>query len=412
MPVDGWLTEPRKNVYGKSRWDSSRDSAEFICWLMDYTGRDVMYSEGECTGGAARSRLTADMNVLTDEAATKRKYANADMYEPYPTFMCFTALKCSAQIADSIGQFEIANKWRNYAQRLHDGMIRLLASGDHTDRTWRISYNSIWPTPQDSLVQAFLAVYRDGFDPQKLDPVMTPITRNTLRHRIEMPSGYNAALGMGYGLGWQGMAALILDEMDDAGKILTNIARYSYDKNMDYYDAKRNIDWRQWLWLIPEGTNVLPDGRWHRIGDLSNGANQGNVIHAIEICVGVDDTDTNELKIMPRVVQSIQDINVANYKAVIKKSGKFTVIRLSYTYDRDRVEFKFRCSEEVPLMSVRLGPFSESRAHEIERILQEKHYHKIRLDQSGTFDGQPAWWIWLEKMENISEVSVKGISKN
>ena len=63
-------------------------------------------------------------------------------------------------------------------------------------------------------------------------------------------------------------------------------------------------------------------------------------------------------------------------------------------------------------MSVRLGPFSESRAHEIERILQEKHYHKIRLDQSGTFDGQPAWWIWLEKMENISEVSVKGISKN
>ena len=39
---------------------------------------------------------------------------------------------------------------------------------------------------------------------------------------------------------------------------------------------------------IPEGSNILPDGSWHRIGDLSNGANQGITLHALELCAGID----------------------------------------------------------------------------------------------------------------------------
>ena len=53
-PTGEWLTETRDSVYRKSRWQSTKDATDFICWLLDYTGRDVVYSEGEFTGWAAK----------------------------------------------------------------------------------------------------------------------------------------------------------------------------------------------------------------------------------------------------------------------------------------------------------------------------------------------------------------------
>jgi hypothetical protein len=293
-PRDDWLTAPRKHIYGKSRWNSTCDAADFICWLMDYTGMDVMWSEGESTGWGGNSpaglRLVPEgMADETDPAKIKKNYANSDMYEPYPTYVCMTALRCSAQIAEAMADAALAKKWRAYADRLQAGMIRLLLDGEHGSRMWRVSPYSIYPSLQDSLVQAWFSIYYDGLDPHRLDPEMTKITRNTLVRQLDQQYGHAAVLGMGYGQGWLTKAALLLDEMDDAGPLLYNIAKYTYDKNMDYVDEKRGIDWQKWLWIIPEGTNILPDGRWYRIGDLSNGANQGPAMHALELCAGVDE---------------------------------------------------------------------------------------------------------------------------
>lgn len=242
-PTDDWLTAPREEIYGHSRWDASRDAADYICWLMDYTRRDVVYCEGEATGWAGGGALAPrGWWEETDRDQILKNYAAADLYEPYPSYVCMTALRCSAQMADAIGETEQAEKWRSYADRIQTAMIRELAQGPAHKRVWRVSPYSVLPSMQDSLVQAWFSFYYDGLDPNRWDPQMTQITRNTFERQINQPYGHKPVLAMGYGMGWITKAALTLDEMDDAGKLIVNIAKYSYDKNMDYVDEERGID--------------------------------------------------------------------------------------------------------------------------------------------------------------------------
>jgi len=184
-PTGGWFTAPRSDVYEKSPWQSSIDSTEFICWLLDYTKRDVVYSEGETTGWCGHGNHT--LPGMADET--------------------------------------------NYAK-----------------------------------------------------------------------------------------AALILDKMDDAGILLTNLAKYSYDKNMNYVDKSRGIDWRNFQWIIPEGTVIRADESWYRISDLGNGANQGIALHALELCAGIDDTNPKDLKIIPRVPAPLSGLEITDFPVLIPNS--------------------------------------------------------------------------------------------
>ncbi len=413
-PTGSWLTTLRDNVYGYSRWDTSRDAADFICWLMDYTAMDVIYSEGESTGWGKRTAsgglllVPEGMVDETDLVKIRKNYANSDMYEPCPTYVCMTALRCSAQIADAIGNTQRAAKWRRYADRLQEGMIRLLAVGDHNFRTWKVSRCSIWPSHQDSLVQAWFSIYYDGLDPQRLHPEMTHITRNTLKHRqLSQPYGYKPVLAMGYGMGWITKAALILDEMDAAGKLLLNIARYSYDKNMNYVDEQRGIDWRRWLWIIPEGTNLLPDGRWYRIGDLSNAANQGPAMHALELCAGIDDTKPQDLKILPRVPDPLTGLEIENFFVLVPDNRGLATARVNYLYHKRPLRFSLTSDRLLPTLSLRLGPFDRNRAQSLAAGYKNAQSGTIRLESSGKYRNQDAWWIWIEGMVNLSSLEIE-----
>jgi len=406
-PTEEWLTAPRPHVYGKSRWDSTRDAAEFVCWFMDYTGRDVIFSEGEVTGWGGGPHLPLcppGMSRETDPEKIRRNYANADMYEPYATYTCMVALRCSAQIADALGERELASRWRAYADRLQAGMVRLLKVGDHNNLCWRVSPYSVLPSLQDSLVQAWFSIYLDGYDPGRWDSMMTSITRNTLRRQLSQRYGHAPVLAMGYGQGWLTHAALMLDEMDDAGKLLWNLAKYTYDKNMDYVDPQRGIDWRKWLWIIPEGTCILPNGMWYRIGDLSNGANQGPAMHALEACAGIDDTDPQHVRILPRAPSPLAGIEVENFPVLIPAEKGLQVARLRYSW-RKGGTFTLSCDKPIPLLSVRLGPFASE--EDARRWLQTNTLPsgaKTRLQASGHADGKPAWWVWFEEMHTVSQI--------
>lgn len=409
QPTDAWLTAPRENVFGKSRWDTTREAAEFICWLMDYTGMDVMWSEGETTGwgGPHLNMVPKGMRDETDPAKIKGNYANSAMYQPYPTYVCMTALRCSADLAEAIGDDEIANRWRTYADRLQSGMLRLLVEGDHGNMTWIQSRYSVLPSLQDSLVQAWFAIYRDGLDPKRLHPQMTAITRNTLRRQLSYPYGHKPVLAMGYGMGWITKAALILDELDDAGPLLANIAKYSYDKNMDYVDEKHGIDWRKFLWLIPEGTNLLPDGRWYRIGDLTNGANQGPAMHALELCAGIDDTHPGNLKILPRVPDPLTGLEVDNFLVLVPDGKKLTRARISYQFNREKKTFSLRSDRPLPTLSIRLGPFPDGTAAiDSQESFTFPIESKQRIETSGTYNGKPAWWLWVEAIRDATSVNI------
>ena len=253
------------------------------------------------------------------------------MYEVYPTQTCLVALRCAAKMAEAASELELAARWRSDADRIQAGMLRLLRVGDITAPEWRVSFNSVLPSLMDCLAPAFLSQYCDGLDPNGWDKEMSRTTRNTLRRQLAQRSGQHRSF-MGDGIGWLTHSALILDEMDDASKLLSNIAKYTYDKNMDYADDQRGIDWRKWAWIVPEGVNLLPDGSWYRLSDLSNGANQGPVMHALEACLGIDDTDPAHIKILPRLPHPLAGLDVDNLAIVIAHEGKTELARLSYTW--------------------------------------------------------------------------------
>lgn len=413
-PTGEWLTTPREEIFGKSRWDVTREAAEFVCWLMDYTGMDVLYCEGETTGWGGKApwgmRLTGveDWPNETDREKIRRNYANANMYEVYPSHVCMIGLRCSAQIADALGKTDEAKRWRTYADRLQAGMVRLLAVGEHGSMKWKESRFSVYPSLQDSLVQAWFAIYYDGLDPQRWDAEMTGITRNTLRRQLSHPYGHAAVLGMGYGQGWLTKAALILDEFDDAGPLLANIPKYVYDKNMNYVDEERGIDWRKYQWMVPEGTNILPDGSWYRIGDLTNGANQGPIMHVIELCAGIDDTKPAELKIMPRVPDPLTGIEVVDFQVLIPEGERLSRAKVSYTYDRKSGAFKLETDRPLPTLAVRLGPFTQEQATR-ERLAGAAFPNGStqRIETSGHFHGKAARWIWVEDLRDVSNVEIE-----
>lgn len=412
-PSGDWLMAPRADVYGKSRWDSTRDAANFICWLMDYTGRDVMWCEGETVGWGGGPHLplmasAEDRAKVKDSLADRVKcYANANMYEPYPTWVCATALRCAAQMAEAANAPDDAKRWRQYADRLQRGMIRDLTEGDHVNTVWRVAPSSTYPSLQDSLVHAWFAFYFDGYDSKRWDPVMTPISRNTLKRQLAQRPGTAPVLAMGYGQGWLTKSALLLDDMDSASPLLLNIARYSYDKNMDYVDKERGIDWREYLWLIPEGTNILPDGSWHRIGDLTNGANQGPAMHAIEMCAGVDDTRPADLKLMPRVPDPLTGIYVQNFQMLIPSNQPgfgLTSSKINYSFVKNE-SLRLTSSIPLPKLSIRVGPYADQKdAQKVMELLKETQIPdtaKARIESLGTYQQKDAWWVWVEDLENV-----------
>lgn len=400
-PVDEWLTAPRAHRYGLSRWDSQRDAAEFICWLMDYTGRDAIFSEGESTswggGPPGTPQNPEGWATETDMEVIRGYYRDFEVYfQSYPTWTCAIALMASAQMGDAAGQDAYAERWRAYAARIRAAMLDEMAVGEPGAETWKYAGHSVFPSHNEALVQAFLAAYIEGYDHNDWDPDLLPITRRTLRERIERPNMGRAVIGLGYGQGWLLHSTLAMDEMDAAANAIRDLARFAWDKNMDYQDPERGIDWRRWQWIFPEGVNALPDGSWHRIGDLGNGANAGPPIQAMLFAAGVDDTRPGRIRVLPRVLDPMDGMTLGNLQTVVADgAGGLAVARVGYDY---RLGQHFRLSSDLPLpgLEVRLGPFaSESEAASaIAGGLPAGA--TTRPVQSGIWRGGDAWWLWVE----------------
>jgi hypothetical protein len=312
-------------------------------------------------------------------------------------------LQVSAEIADSLDHYDESQRWKNYASRIEKQIVPRLTFDSSLGTTWRYCKKSVWPSAMESLAFAFLSIYKTGIDTKKWDTTYYNITHRTYQQRINQKTKYSPVLGMGYGLGWLTQSALILDKLDDASKLLYNLAKFSYDKNMNYYDTKTQKDWRKWLWIIPEGTNILPDSSWYRIGDLGNGANQGIAMHAIESCIGLDDSKRDTIKIMPRLVDDASKITIENLY-VLTSSG---VSAINYQYERCKF-FKLESKKPINNLSIRIGPFSsEKNADDSAKKIRCNVASSPRIEMWGTSNGKNAWWIWLEDMKNVEKIRIR-----
>jgi len=369
MRYSAWLSTGKDPAWLRQRWEPAIAAAEWLCFVLDYTGQDVLYceSEGTCYG------LGFDRDA-------------ENPYDTYPHYDIFTnvlgclALRQYAEMARSLGEPERAARWDGYAQRIETDLMRKCVDHDPTyGDVWRVHPNSIWPQFDERLTPVFELPYWLGLDAAKLPAEVLRISRNSLRMQIGNPPDYHHGLGLGYGQGWIAAAALLLDEMQTARPLLDNLARYMYFPKHPH------------PFTGIEGIVVNEDGDF-RVRNGSIGIDEGLfVTRVFRVMMGIDDTDPAQTVLMPRLPEGYDSIRVADHPVLTGDPARPTVTRLSYTLRKRAEGMELTVSARDPLRSLRarLGPFEAPvQGATLTVNGQEQPTEWTRSGDS--------WWAWAE----------------
>ncbi len=186
-----------------------------------------------------------------------------------------------------------------------------------------------------------------------LDEKFKLVTENSYQRLVDYTRMYTpyCAYGaaMGYSQGFVTQTALLLDRMDEASEMLRWIAR------LTYYDAPIEAE----KYLVPEGAEIIPTGEfWHRIGDLGNGVQQAEIIKALRLVLGVDNTGGDyDLQLVPRLPLDWTGMKTEEYPVWIQKNGKPHRVELDYDLQRvgRGLVFTVHSDAALPKLEVRLG---------------------------------------------------------
>jgi hypothetical protein len=196
------------------------------------------------------------------------------------------------------------------------------------------------------------------------------LARRTYAAQIASEPCYQHARAFGYGQGFITRAALLLDEIDDAGALIERLCHYAYSPKLQ-------------LWIVPEGTVVHPSGAyWYRSGDHGNTAQQVEILKVIRLIAGIDDLTPGRLTLVPRLPAGLTEMIVEDYSVLDAVCGNATV---NYRLERRKDGMVFECRRTgTNPMRVRLGPFpADARLRATPQ--------PTRTVRSG-----PGQWAWFE----------------
>jgi hypothetical protein len=356
-----WKRLPGRDAWLRSHWDDVEALGNWVVWQFDNPAlsgatNDVLRTDSESAGGTG--------------------------YSVYPDFICLDALRGLAQMADSIGRHADANQWRETAARLKKGIGKeYIVDDPKYGRVWTLKHAG-WPNRSTVFGPIIILADLQGFEPEDGDPNWRTVTEASYQRLLGMYQvprvfGYFGT-AMGYGQGFVTQTALLLDKMDDAGKMLNWAARLTYDPRYEPY-------------IVPEGCELEPDGRyWHRTGDLGNGVQEAEIVKALRIVIGVDDNHPETLRLFPRMPYGWNEINIQDYPTLVKTGGKQEQIPLAYKLIRsnDGMSIQVTAKKPLPAVELRLGPFqSESKTP---RVLLDKHPVDAGYEKSGD-----SFWVRL-----------------
>jgi hypothetical protein len=167
---------------------------------------------------------------------------------------------------------------------------------------------------------------------------------------------------MGYGQGFVTQSALLLDRMHDATIMLDWAAKEIYDPRFGSF-------------ITPEGVQIDPRGHfWYRAGDLGNGVQEAEIIKALRIMIGVDDTKPQRLRIYPRMPYGWNEMSVDQFPALVASQGKTEIAHMHYRLARTgrQMNLDISADRQLGAVAIRLGPFeSQPRASEV--LINGKH---------------------------------------
>lgn len=353
-----WQRLPDRDEWLRSRWPDVKATGDWILWQFDHpeisgATNGVLYTTSECSAGEG--------------------------YSVYADDICMDALQALAQMADSIGETNSAEQWRDRAESMQKAIAsRYVVTDPKYGRAWTLRFAG-WPNQSTVLGPLiFLADYQ-GFAPEDDDPAWRPLNEAAYQQLIDayQPFGFYGQ-AMGYGQGFVTQSALLLDRMRDATRMLDWTAKEIYDPRLDCF-------------IVPEGVQIDPTtGRfWYRVGDLGNGVQEAEIVKILRLVIGVDDTRPNRLQFFPRMPYGWNEIAVEKYPVLFEQSGKMETTLLRYKLKRsgDGMKLKISSDKELGPVAIRLGPFEKQPDASNIRV-NGKCPTETSIEHSGD-----SWWV-------------------
>ncbi len=325
-----WQRMPDRDEWLRAHWTEVKGLGDWILWQFDHP---------------EFSQATNDMLYTTGESA-----ANGG-HSVYPDCICMYSLLALAQMADSIGKTNSAKQWGIRADKMQAAISKNYIINDPKyGSVWTLDYAG-WPNKSTVLGPMIFSADYTGFAPEDDDANWRPINAAAYQRLIETypPFGFYGQ-AMGYGQGFVTQSALLLDRMQDATKMLDWTAKEIYDPRYVSSDH----------FIVPEGVQISPTGEfWYRMGDLGNGVQEAEIVKALRLVIGVDDTLPGRLQFYPRMPYDWDEMAVTKYPVLFEQSGKMETAYLNYKLTRSGKGMKLEISadKELGLIGMRLGPF-------------------------------------------------------
>jgi len=362
-----WQRLPNRDEWLRARWPDVKAAGDWILWQFEHP---------ELSGA------TNDILFTTSEAASTPGNSI------YADYTCMNALRALAEMAYSINEAGAVVKWRTQAGKMRSAMAReYIAKDKKYGNTWTLNHAG-WPNKSSVLGPLILLADYEGFAPENDDPQWRPFNQAAYQRLIESykPFGFYGQ-AMGYGQGFAIQSALLLDEMSNATLMLDWAAKEIYDPRVDSY-------------IVPEACDIDSTGHyWYRIGDLGSGVQEAEMIKALRLVIGIDDTQPDRLQFFPRMPRDWNSISVSNYPVVFDNSGKITTTRLHYKLVRDKETMKLvlRPDKTLGTATIRMGPF-ESKPDSSNVFFNGKHPANATVVQSGD-----SWWVAFSAVVESNE---------
>jgi hypothetical protein len=98
---------------------------------------------------------------------------------------------------------------------------------------------------------------------------------------------------------------------------------------------------------------------------------------------------------------------VADFPVLIPAAIGLSRTKIDFSFTRDPPRFSLTAKQPIPSLSVRLGPYSHARAAELSQALEVSSTGPIRIERSGTYNSEGAWWVWVEELGDVRALTIK-----
>jgi hypothetical protein len=288
------------------------DAADWFCYLIDHP-IDVESMFGKHASFYNDIQRTQQPGILWSE----NESANYGACDTWNNAIAYYALIGAAELEEALGQKTAAVRYREYATGLLDSMDKYLTE-EHPQygKVWKYFHHSSWQDFNETLAPVICAYDIMGSALSTIDPTVLQTTRNTYRMLIHRGKDhekyYYYTRAYGYGQAFITEAALLLDEIEDAEKLLETASKYMYCK-------------REHPWLCAEGSIAHESGKyWYRHNGIGNEIQVASMIRVFRIMIGIDDTDPKRLLIAPRIPKNFMPASVERYPIISQSEGIVT----------------------------------------------------------------------------------------